>query len=180
MDPSSVHRTMTHSDPSSPSDHDINALFAEEFDQDDQTVMDEAAAVSDEDRLYTDEFTRQNEMASRFLLLSVIISGVISVGLGCWFFYAQSRSQPSQNAPLQVPTQPPVSPFPTLNPNNSNSFSPEPLAPRQTQPPSDSGILPNTIPNAKPMLPNPTSPNAPGSAVTPPPPPEPPSSTDSP
>ncbi len=171
---------MTHSDPSSPSDDDIQALFAEEFDQDDQAAMDEAAeAARDEDRLYTDEFMRQNEMASRFLLLSVITAGAISVVLGCWYMYVQNQAQPSQNAPLQVPVQPPASPFPALSPNPTN-FSTPPLAPGRTQPPSDSGILPNTIPDAKPTLPNPTAPNAAGSAVTPPPPPEPPSSTSSP
>lgn len=173
---------MTHSDPSSSSDYDINSPFLEEFDQDEQTVMDEAAEADyearDEDRLYTDEFMRQNEMASRFLVLSVITAGAISVGLGCWYFYIQNQSKPSQNAPLQVPTQPPALPFPTLSPNPTNSTSP--LPPGQTQPPSDSGILPNTIPDAKPTLPNPTSPNAAGSAVTPPPPPEFPSSTKSP
>lgn len=173
---------MTNPDPSS-SDYDIHSIFEEELDRVDRDLIDETDEVDyttrDEDRLYTDELMRQNEMASRVLLLSVLISGVISVGLGCWYFYTQNQSQPSQSAPLQVPTQPPTSPFPTLNPN-SNNFSPAPLTPGQTQPPSDSGILPNTLPNANPTLPIQPSPNASGTAVTPPPPPALPSSTNSP
>ncbi|NJM77586.1 MAG: hypothetical protein HC852_19665 [Acaryochloridaceae cyanobacterium RU_4_10] len=173
---------MTNPDPSS-SDYDIHSIFEEELDRVDRDLIDETDEVDyttrDEDRLYTDELMRQNEMASRVLLLSVLISGVISVGLGCWYFYAQNRSQPSQNAPLQVPTQPPVSPLPALNPN-SNNFSPAPLNPGQTQPPTDSGILPNTLPSANPTLPFQASPNAAGTAVTPPPPPALPSSPQSP
>jgi hypothetical protein len=176
---------MTHPDTSSSSDYeyDIPSLFAEELDRDDPTVVDEAGEADyvsrDEDRLYTDELMRQNEMASRVLLLSVFVSGAICVGLGGWYFYAQKQSQPFQNTPLQVPTQPPASPLPTLTPN-LNNFSPAPVAPGQTQPPSDSGILPNTLPNANPTLPIQPSSNTSGAAVTPPPPPALPSSTNSP
>jgi hypothetical protein len=175
---------MTHPDPSSSDyEYDIPSLFAEELDRDDPTVVDEAGEADyvsrDEDRLYTDELMRQNEMASRVLLLSVFVSGAICVGLGGWYFYAQKQSQPSQNTPLQVPTQPPASPLPTLPPNLSN-LSPAPVTPGQTRPPSDSGILPNTLPNANPTLPIQPSQNAAGNAVNPPPPPPLPSSTNSP
>jgi hypothetical protein len=184
MDLTQCAPTMTNPDPSSPDyEYDIPSVFAEELNQDDPTVVDEAGEADyisrDEDRLYTDELMRQNEMASRVLLLSVFVSGAICIGLGGWYFYAQKQSQPSQNAPLQVPIQPPASPLPTLNPNPKN-FSPAPLAPGQTQPPSDSGILPNTLPNANPTLPIQPSPNGVGTAVTPPPPPALPSSANSP
>jgi hypothetical protein len=167
---------MTKPDPSSPLEDDALDFLAENLEPEEKTSVEftEASPYSapDEDRLYTDHIIRQNEAASRFLLLSVLGAGVISLGVGIWYFIARNQAQPQQTAPLQVPEQPSFSPLPSLNPSGTTLPTlplPGRVSPGQTLPPSDSGILPGnsaeppTVPSPKTNLPN-TSP-------TPPPPP---------
>jgi hypothetical protein len=163
---------MNNPEPSPSPDYDIHELFREELGSDEVIAEDAgepAYSLQDEDRLYTDEFMRQNEQASRFLLLSVIGAGLISIGIGGWYLFSQNRSQPQQNVPLQVPEQPPVTPLPSFN--NSPSLPNMPSAPGQKLPPTDSGIIPNTLPSGNSTLPPQVSPNIPGAVTTPPPPP---------
>jgi hypothetical protein len=171
---------MTKPDPSSPLEDDAldflteNALTENlEYEEQPSVAFTEAPySAPDEDRLYTDNIIRQNEAASRFLLLSVLGAGVISLGVGIWYFIARNQAQPQQTAPLQVPEQPSFAPLPSLNPGTTtlpNLPLPGKVSPGQALPPSDSGILPensvepSTLPSPKTSLPN-TSP-------TPPPPP---------
>jgi hypothetical protein len=181
---------MTQPDPDSSPEYNPYELFTEELDLDafdleqtppprtiaaHQEPTSTAAstetpfATQDEDRLYTDELIRQNEMASRSLFLSVIAAAVISVGIGLW--YLSQKPTPQIVAPLPVPEQPafappivpsPIAPSPIVPsiPNPSNQIPP--LAP------TDSGVVPGGLPTQKPTFPTQTSPS--GETVPPPPP----------
>lgn len=182
---------MTHPDPTSSPEYDPYEFFKDElgrsFEQelDQQTiemikepefpVQAEDHSYSDDDRLYTDEFMRQNEMASRFLLLSVLAAGLISSGIAIWFLMARNQAQPQvqPNAPLQVPAQPPLSsPLPSLN-LNSPALPTAPL-PSNTGAPANSGLAPQAPTSGTPAtLPTsqPNSQQGVGATVPPPPPP---------
>jgi hypothetical protein len=130
-------------------------------------------ATQDEDRLYTDELIRQNEMASRSLFLSTIAAAIISVGIGLWYLFSQKPTPtPQPVAPLPVPEQPVFAP-----PIAPSSIAPSPIVPsipttpsNQIPPlaPTDSGIVPGGLPTSKPTVPTQTSPS--GETVPPPPP----------
>jgi hypothetical protein len=184
---------MTQSDPDSPPEYDPYELFKEELDLDEfdlestppptsqaiathQEAVDAPFVTQDEDRLYTDELIRQNEMASRSLFLSVITAALISVGIGLWYLLSQKPTPlPQPVAPLPVPEQPtlappglgiPVLPTAPMPPSNPSSTQVPSLAP------SDSGTVPgNTLTPTNPNLPSPPNPN---SGIVPPPPPSPP------
>jgi hypothetical protein len=169
---------MTNPDPSSPLEDDALDFLAENLENlepEEKTSVEFTEApysAPDEDRLYTDNIIRQNEAASRFLLLSVLGAGLICIGVGIWYLIARNQAQPTQTAPLQVPEQPSFAPLPSLNPSGTalpTTPLPRQVLPGQTLPPTDSGILPGNsaesskVPSSKTNLPN-TSP-------TPPPPP---------
>jgi hypothetical protein len=184
---------MTQPDPDSPLEYDPYELFKEELDLDEfdlestpppasqaiathQAAVDAPFVTQDEDRLYTDELIRQNEMASRSLFLSVITAALISVGIGLWYLLSQKPTPtPQPVAPLPVPEQPvltppglgiPVLPTAPTPPSNPSSTQVPSLAP------SDSVTMPgNTLTPTNPNLPAPTNPN---SGIVPPPPPSPP------
>jgi hypothetical protein len=179
---------MTQPDPDSSPEYNPYELFTEELDLDafdleqtppprtiaaHQESTSTAAsteppfATQDEDRLYTDELIRQNEMASRSLFLSVIAAAVISVGIGLWYLSQKPTPTPQPVAPLPVPEQPAFAPpivpspiTPSIPTNPSNQISP--LAP------TDSGVVPGGLPTSKPTFPTQTSPS--GETVPPPPP----------
>jgi hypothetical protein len=182
---------MTQPDPDSSPEYDPYELFKEELDLDEFDLESTSAstpgaiathaeavespfATQDEDRLYTDELIRQNEMASRSLFLSVITAALISVGIGLWYLLSQKpTSTPQPVAPLPVPEQPALTPpglnipviptVPTLPSNPSSNQVPS-LAP------SDSVTVPgNTLTPNNLNLSSPTNPS--GSVVPPPPPP---------
>ncbi|WP_404788289.1 hypothetical protein [Altericista sp. CCNU0014] len=171
---------MNQTDPDSSQEYDPYELFSEELDLDSLGMEspapeqpEEAPFLSrDEDRLYTDEVIHQNETASRFLFLSVIAAGAISLGIGLWYLLAQKPTPPSPTAPLPVPEQPFQPPQPSFSlpatPPNAT------VPPGQTLPPSNSGAIPGAQPPADPTLP--AQPNAVngGATVPPPPPPLPP------
>jgi hypothetical protein len=186
---------MTHPEPDSSQEYDPYELFSEELDLDafeleqipPETIpahsesADASFITQDDDRLYTDELIRQNEMASRSLFLSVITAAAISLGLGLWYLLSQKTTPPPQPlAPLPVPEQPSMLPPPT----NTNPVIPQiPLAPSDSipaLPPTAPGNVPSSLPNGLPSnspntLPNnssvlPTQPS-PNATVVPPPPP---------
>jgi hypothetical protein len=166
---------MTKPDPSSPLEDDAFDFLAETLEPEERpsTEFTEAPySAPDEDRLYTDSIIRQNEAASQFLLLSVLGAGVICLGVGIWYFIAQSQTKPEQTTPLQVPEQPSFTPLPSLNPSgNLPPTTPLPgkAIPGQAIPPTDSGILPGDLKETPSTLsPNPDLPNT---SPTPPPPP---------
>jgi hypothetical protein len=178
--PISLYGAMTNSEPPSSPDYDPYELFKDELDLDfdldletesEQPPIDVPSAspyaAQDEDRLYTDEIIRQNEMASRFLFVSMIVAGVISAGVGLWYLAVRKPTPPPQSAPLQVPEQPPIAPLPSLPPNfpSNGSVIPSPAMPNQT-PPINSGAVPGGV---APKVPTTASPNV--SGTTPPPPP---------
>jgi hypothetical protein len=190
---------MTQPDPDSSPEYDPYELFTEELDLDEFGLESTAApavgaiathaeavetpfVTQDEDRLYTDELIRQNEMASRSLFLSVITAALISVGIGLWYLLSQKPTPPPQPvAPLPVPTQPALIP-PDLNipviPTVPTSPSNPPSNPSSNQlpplPPSDSVTVPgNTV---IPNNPNLSSPTNPSGGIVPPPPPSAPAS----
>jgi hypothetical protein len=173
---------MTQPDPDSSPEYNPYELFTEELDLDafdlEQTPPPRTIAAhqestsppastetpfapQDEDRLYTDELIRQNEMASRSLFLSAIAAAVISIGIGLWYLLSQ-KPTPQPVAPLPVPEQPAFAPpiVPSIPTNPSNQIPP--LAP------TDSGIVPGGLPTSKPTFPTKTSPS--GETVPPPPP----------
>jgi hypothetical protein len=186
---------MTQPDPDSSPEYDPYELFKEELDLDEfdlestsaptakaiathQEAVDVPFVTQDEDRLYTDELIRQNEMASRSLFLSVITAALISVGIGLWYLLSQKPTPtPQPVAPLPVPEQPtlappgfgiPVLPIAPTPPSNPSSTQVPSVAP------SDSVTVPgNTLTPTNPNLPSPTNPN---SGIVPPPPPSPPAS----
>jgi hypothetical protein len=169
---------MTNPDPSSPLEDDALDFLAENLEPEGKTSVDftEASSYSapDEDRLYTDNIIRQNEAASRFLLLSVLGAGVICIGVGIWYFIVRNQAQPQQTAPLQVPEQPSFAPLPSSNPNGAALPTlplPGRVSPGQTLPPTDSGISPgNSVEPSTVQSPKTNSPNI---SPTPPPPPGP-------
>ncbi len=166
---------MTKPDPSSPLEDDALDFLAETLEPEERTSVEFTEApysAPDEDRLYTDHIIRQNEAASRFLLLSVIGAGVICLGVGIWYFIAQSQVKPEQTTPLQVPEQPSFTPLPSLNPSgNLPPTTPLPgkAIPGQTVPPTDSGISPENFTEPS-LAPSPQT-NLPNASPTPPPPP---------
>ncbi len=165
---------MTNPEPSPSPDYDIHELFREELGSDQEAVKEPEEPsndLQDEDRLYTDEFMRQNEQASRFLLWSVLFAGAISIGIGGWYLFTRTPSQSQPAAPLQVPAQPPIAPLSSPN-LNSPLLPTSPNSPGQKIPATDSGIVPNTLPNGNPTLPTQILPNSAGTDLTPPPPPE--------
>lgn len=166
---------MTKPDPSSPLEDDALDFLAESLEPEEQASGEftEASpyAAKDEDRLYTDDFIRQNESASRFLFLSVLGAGMICIGVGVWYLMARNQAQPQQSEPLPVPIQPSFAPLPNLNPNGTalpTTPLPGQITPRQTLPPTDSGILPGNPTEAPAPSPNP---NLPPTSPAPPPPP---------
>jgi hypothetical protein len=171
---------MTKPDPSSPLEDDAFDFLAETLEPEERpsTEFTEAPySAPDEDRLYTDSIIRQNEAASRFLLLSVLGAGVICLGVGIWYFITQSQTKLEQTAPLQVPEQPSFTPLPSPNPNGNlpptaplpGKAIPGQAIPGQAIPPSDSGILPEN--STEPSLdPSPET-NLSNTSPTPPPPP---------
>jgi hypothetical protein len=182
---------MTQPDPDSSPEYDPYELFKEELDLDEfdlestsaptakgtathQESIEAPFATQDEDRLYTDELIRQNEMASRSLFLSVITAALISVGIGLWYLLSQKQAPtPPPVAPLPVPEQPALTPpglgipvLPTAPTPPSNPSSPQ-------SPSSGSVTVPgNTLTPNNPNLTSPTNPS--GGVVPPPPPPSPP------
>lgn len=178
---------MTHPEPDSSQEYDPYELFTEELDLDafeleqippatipaHSESADASFITQDEDRLYTDELIRQNEMASRSLFLSFITAAAISVGIGLWYLLSQKPAPtPQPIAPLPVPEQPSMLPLPSY----TNPVIPQlPATPSDsipTLPPTAPGnvpsSLPNTLPNNSSGLPVQPSPNA---TVVPPPPP---------
>lgn len=177
---------MTQPDPDSSPEYNPYELFTEELDLDafdleqtppPRTITSPPAstetpfATQDEDRLYTDELIRQNEMASRSLFLSVIAAAIISVGIGLWYLLSQ-KPTPQTVAPLPVPEQPAFAP-----PIAPSQIAPSPIVPsiptnpsNQIPPlaPTDSGVVPGGLPTSKPTFPTQTSPS--GETVPPPPP----------
>jgi hypothetical protein len=173
---------MTQPDPDSSPEYNPYELFTEELDLDEfdleppptsKTIAtySESAEVpfvtQDEDRLYTDELIRQNEMASRSLFLSVITAAIISVGLGLWYLLSQKPTPtPQPVAPLPVPEQPLLAP-PSLN----TPVLPTVPAPSNQVPslvPGDSVNAPGNVLLPSPSLPSQASPR--GGTVPPPPP----------
>jgi hypothetical protein len=190
---------MTHPEPDSSQEYNPYELFTEELDLDafeleqppseviptHSESVDASFITQDEDRLYTDELIRQNEMASRSLFLSVITAAAISVGIGLWYLLSQKQTPPSPPiAPIPVPEQPPVLSPPTFQ----NPAMPTlPIAPSGSVPtlaPPLSGGVPSNLPNSLPSnlpnnLPNNNLPNnnsglpaqpSPNAVVPPPPP----------
>lgn len=131
----------------------------------------------DEDRLYTNDFIRQNERDSRILFLSVLSAIALSLGVGVWYLLTL-RQAPPQPDPLSVPAPPSLAPLPSLQPNGLPGNLPTnlptslpsglPTAPGQPQPPTDPN---NVVPQDSGGAVNPASPDPPG-FVPPPPPPE--------
>jgi hypothetical protein len=180
---------MTQPEPDSSQEYNPYELFTEELDLEafgleqtpPETVSAQSADASfitqDEDRLYTDELIRQNEMASRSLFLSVITAAAISIGIGLWYLLSQKPTpSPQPITPLPVPEQPAILPPPTV----TNPMLPQlPLAPSGSVPtlsPTVPGGAPSNLPNGLPnTLPNnnsalPTQPSS-NPTVAPPPPP---------
>jgi hypothetical protein len=176
---------MTQPEPDSSQEYNPYELFTEELDlgafeleQQSEAISahsesaDASFIIQDEDRLYTDELIRQNEMASRSLFLSVITAAAISIGIGLWYLLSQKPAPPPETiAPLPVPEQPSMLPLPTYSPAIPQlpvtpSGSMPTLSP--TVPGSVPSIVPNGLPNNKSVLPVQPSPNA---TVVPPPPP---------
>jgi hypothetical protein len=174
---------MTQPDPDSSPEYNPYELFTEELDLDafeleqtspPRTITSPPASTEtpfanqDEDRLYTDELIRQNEMASRSLFLSAIAAALISVGIGLWYLLSQKPAPtPQPVAPLPVPEQPAFAPpivpspiAPSIPTNPSNQVPP--------LNPTDSGVVPGGLPTQKPTFPSETSPS--GETVPPPPP----------
>jgi hypothetical protein len=166
---------MTKPDPSSPLEDDALDFLTENLEPEEKTSVELSEApysAPDEDRLYTDNIIRQNEAASRFLLLSVLGAGIVCAGVGIWYVIAQNQAQPQQSAPLQVPEQPSFAPLPSFNPNGTalpTAPLPGPMVPGQTLPPTDSGIFPGNL-KETPSTPSP-NPDLPNTSPTPPPPP---------
>jgi hypothetical protein len=164
---------MTHSDPSSPLEDDALDFLAESLDSPDpeQTELSRVAPDSsrDEDRLYTDEFIRQNERSSRTMFLSFICAGVICAGVGVWYLVTRSQ-QPQPTTPLQVPEQPSLT-LPNSSPG-ATSLPTKPLLPGQSLPPTDSGVMPGDRSGSPtgPILSAPSKTGVPGSSTPPPPP----------
>ncbi len=183
---------MTQPEPDSSPEYNPYELFTEELDLDafdleetpspraiptHQESTETPFAIQDEDRLYTDELIRQNEMASRSLFLSAIAAAVISVGIGLWYLLSQKTTPtPQPVAPLPVPEQPAFAPPNQTLPSLTSPIAPSPIAPSNNPsnpipllPPTDSGIVPGGLPTAKSNFPTQTNPS--GAAVPPPPPP---------
>jgi hypothetical protein len=141
---------MTHSDPSS--SHDPNRISPIDSEADalweplplgkEDAPSDDSSFVKDEERLYTDAIIRENENASRFLFFSFMLAGLISLILGLWYVVARQQSQTEPNAPLEVPTTPPLPP--DLN------ITPPPL-PNNTPIPTGTPFLPGRIPTSSPL-----------------------------
>ncbi len=162
-------------DPHQPPDADDSALWetlqsppiaagSERVESEPDQVL--AYPTQDEDRLYTDEFIRQNESESRLLLVSFVTAGLIMVGLGIWYVMSQGQSEPQPPAPISVPEQPlaplpgseltpPVNPLPTGAPQ-------VPLVPEG----STDSLAPQTSP-----APDTVNPEGAGEVTPPPPPP---------
>lgn len=186
---------MTQPDPDSSQGYDPYELFTEELDLDSfdleqapleaksEAIAESPFSMQDEDRLYTDELIRQNEMASRSLFLSVLAAAVISVGIGLWYLLTQQKPTPQPTAPLPVPEQP-IVPSPGL----STPIVPLTPLPSPTVSPTVPGSLPGGLPSpnnsTRPAQPSPggtvvpptNRPNSsvqpsPSGAVVPPPPP---------
>jgi hypothetical protein len=176
---------MTQPDPDSSPEYNPYELFTEELDLDEfdleqapppkaiatyQESAEAPFATQDEDRLYTDELIRQNEMASRSLFLSVITAAVISAGLGLWYLLSQKPASPPQPvAPLPVPQQPVLAP-----PGLDTPVLPTVPTPSNQTPslvPGDSVNAPGSVPTPTPTLPSQVSPSGVGVPPLPPPPP---------
>ena len=161
---------MTNLDPSPPEDDSLDFL-AESLDPEerfpDNPTPPGPSPDRDEDRLYTDEFMRQDEKSSRILFISFISAGAICIGVGLWYFATRSQTpQPGGTpAPLPVPAQPSLT-SPNFSPGQTGL--PTVPLPNQSQPPTDSGVLPNEKPLTSPGL---ASPRLTSPTLAPPPPP---------
>ncbi len=169
---------MTNPDPST---HEDNALdfLAESLDPEDRSLPEpsrlDPGSARDEDRLYTDEFIRQDEQSSRVLFISFIGATAICIGVGLWYFFVRSQT-PQTSAPLPVPEQPSL-----MSPNFSPGQTvPTVPLPSQSLPPTDSGVMsgekPLSNPSATPKNAAPqSSSNSPltSPSLVPPPPPSP-------
>ncbi|MCM1981441.1 hypothetical protein [Lyngbya confervoides] len=74
-------------------------------------LREDAAVEPDEERLYTDEFIRANEKASRSLFLGFLGLALLGTAVVAWFVLSNSSQDdpeaPSEQ-PVQVPAPPPV------------------------------------------------------------------------
>ncbi|NCJ07841.1 hypothetical protein GS597_15260 [Synechococcales cyanobacterium C] len=108
---------MTHPDPSNPADQapetiDVSAKAMETRSDGTFTLP------QDDDRLYTDEFIRDNENASRQLLISFVTFFVVGLGAMIWFLVTQNSPEPIEE-PIEPPPPPTdLQPLPPSLPND--------------------------------------------------------------
>lgn len=129
----------------------------------------------DHERLYSDDFIRANENASRLLLLGFLGTALVGTSIFAWFVLSQPNDTP----------EPPPSPTLSVPPAEVPSFNPDnPPSQPAPQPPSNSD--PNNSLSQPPLFPaTPTNPDSkvPGTpasegetlipeGVVPPPPPQ--------
>ena len=116
--------------PSAPSDSPQPGKFHTDIPSSYTMPEQEDASVDfvDSDRLYTDDFIRENENASRLLLFSVICAGMLTLAFAIGYALLQQGQQVEQQPePLQVPELPQPDPQFTIPPadllpeNNQNS-----------------------------------------------------------
>lgn len=129
-----------------------------------------AADVADGDRLYTDEFIRENEDASRMLLFSVVCAAMLTMGIAMASFLFQQGEQAEPGPePLIVPEAPPLDPqitTPSPQPQTGQTQPTTPVNPTLPLPPPlpDTTATPPTDIPTLPSSPAPTSPRPPTSA----------------
>lgn len=172
--PEKVEGELLHGDESASHDP-MNAIL-------DQTFQDEI----DNERLYTDEFIRANENASRSLFLGFLGAALLGTSLVAWFILSQPDDpvQPTPDPvlsvpPTAIPNLDPNVPSPGSVPNQPTNVPPggnvqtpvfpvapiNPVAPNgdtsgtsSTPSPSPSSLLPEgVVPPPPPVVPSPNS-----------------------
>lgn len=126
-----------------------------------------------DERLYTDEFIRANENASRSLILGFLGFSFLATSLFAWFIFSQPQEEQQQDdapgfpaAPLQVPSSPPAQ-IPDVQLDSPSPGSSSPSVPGTVSSPTDESQAPPLVFPASPASPPPSDELAAPSVSTP-------------
>lgn len=109
--------------------------ISEDLDPLNVLLAEEAEPEINDERLYTDEFIRANENASRSLMLGFLGIALLVTSLFAWFIFSQPQDSPQEensdvpSSPIRVPSSPPSQiPDLQLDSPDSNQTVPPPGA----------------------------------------------------
>lgn len=95
----------------------------------DALLSEESSSEKDDERLYTDEFIRANESASRSLFLGFLGIALLATSLLAWFILSQPQNEPEvPQSPVTVPDVPPDN-IPDLRLDSDSPAQDTPVSP---------------------------------------------------